>query len=259
MFIPSQWKGRISGFEVNTAGMSPAEIIRFDMPDGCAYLKSVDAAYSSTTYSVKREAGVIQWLDGKLRVPHVIDCGVADNREFMVMSEIKGSHISDDKGDPEKHIAHLANCVNLMQALDITDCPFDSSVDVRLRELKYLMDSHFIAADDFYEEEWELITTSTFADPAALYQWLCDNKPNEEFVFSHGDMDANSLTDGSGYIFYDLGRAGIADKWLDIAFCVRNIRWSHQDKKYEDLFFDLLGIEPDHKKIEYFLLLDVMF
>ena len=58
--------------------------------------------------------------------------------------------------------------------------------------------------------------------------------------------------------FIDLGRAGKADKWYDIAFCVREIR-DFKEEKYIDEFFALLEIEPDWDKISYFILLDELF
>ena len=59
--------------------------------------------------------------------------------------------------------------------------------------------------------------------------------------------------------FIDLGRSGKADKWYDIAFCVRSIRSDVGEEKYVKLFFDLLDIEPDLEKIKYYILLDELF
>lgn len=57
----------------------------------------------------------------------------------------------------------------------------------------------------------------------------------------------------------DLGRSGRADKWYDIAFCVRSIREDIGEEQYVELFFDLLGIKPDWEKIKYYILLDELF
>src|SRR5574344_918459 len=59
--------------------------------------------------------------------------------------------------------------------------------------------------------------------------------------------------------FIDLGRSGRADKWYDIAFCVRSIREDIGEEQYVELFFDLLGIKPDWEKIKYYILLDELF
>ena len=101
--------------------------------------------------------------------------------------------------------------------------------------------------------------TTNFKKPEELYSWLCNNRLPEELVFSHGDMAGNFfVVDGEIY-FYDLARCGVADKWIDIAFCVRDIRDYYPDSDYERVFFEMLGIQPDYEKIDYYILLDEMF
>ena len=67
------------------------------------------------------------------------------------------------------------------------------------------------------------------------------------------------VKDGKVSGFIDLGRSGRADKWYDIAFCVRSIREDIGEEQYVELFFDLLGIKPDWEKIKYYILLDELF
>ena len=94
-----------------------------------------------------------------------------------------------------------------------------------------------------------------------LYDFLKTEKPEEELVFSHGDLgDSNIFVkDGKVSGFIDLGRSGRADKWYDIAFCVRSIREDIGEEQYVELFFDLLGIKPDWENIKYYILLDELF
>jgi len=251
MFIPSQWKNKATDMHVDTEGMSAAEVVKCRADNEDLFIKSIDSKYANTTYSVKREQEIMRWLQGKLNVPSILDFGEERSREYMVMNELRGIHIDDFEDNPDEYITHLANCIKLVQSVDASNCTFDSTLDVRLAELKWLIDNNLASLDD-----WE--DTTIFTDPHELYQWLCDNKPTEDLVFSHGDITANFFVNGADYFFYDMGRAGIADKWMDIAFCVSNIR-EFEDKKYEDRFFELLNIKPDYKKIEYFILLDEMF
>ena len=254
MYIPSKWNNVIASYPApDMRGSSPAEVVVLKSNEDTYYLKSVDAKYSPTTYSARREKDVMQWLSGKLMVPKVIDFGFEDNREYFVMSECKGTYIDKLKTDPEGYVAHLVKCIELFHSVDISDCPFDSSLNARLEELNYLLQNGLASFDD-----WK--PTTKFANPSELYQWLCDHKPQEEeLVFSHGDLTANIFVDGSDYWFYDLGRAGKADKWLDIAFCADDIRTWCKDERYVDQFFELLNLEPDDAKMEYFMLLDEMF
>ncbi len=59
--------------------------------------------------------------------------------------------------------------------------------------------------------------------------------------------------------FIDLGRAGISDKCQDIALCVRSLEHNLKNKKYTDLLFQCLNIEPNYEKINYYILLDELF
>lgn len=218
------------------------------------YLKSVDVRYANTTYSVKREATVMKWLSGRLSVPEVIDCGVEEEKEYLLMTELPGAHIDDFCGNPIAYVTHMANSIKLLQSVGIGNCPFDSSISMRLTELQHLLENNLADVD---RTHWE--KSNHFSSPMALYQWLCSNKPDEELVFSHGDIAANIIVDADNYSFFDLARAGKADKWLDIAFCVRDIREIDIDGAYEKVFFQLLGAKPNYEKINYFILLDEMF
>lgn len=254
MSIPSHWSAKIKDPLACGDGRSPAQVLRGRLGGRPVYLKTIGAKYAGTTYSVIREAKVMQWLQGKLIVPQVFDWGTIDSQEYLVMSELTGRHIDDFQGSAEAYVGHLAKSVQAFQAVPIVDCPFDSGIALRLKELEYLLANNLADTD---QANWEKSTH--FSSPAALFDWLVGNAPTEELVFSHGDVSANIFVSGSGYCFYDLARAGVADKWLDIAFCVRDIRDIDRSGKYEKLLFQLLGVEPDYKKIDYFILLDELF
>ncbi len=108
-----------------------------------------------------------------------------------------------------------------------------------------------------------------FRSPEALLYWLEDNRPPEEPVLSHGDFCLpNLLLHGdtlAGYI--DLGRAGLADRWQDIALCYRSLLHNY-DGTYSGvshagwhpgMLFEALGLRPDWDRIRYYILLDELF
>lgn len=239
--------------EKDAIGMSAAEVYKCQIEDQIVYLKRIDMIYSQTTYSVKREAEVMQWLDGKLKVPKVIEYGQKENSEYLIMSEIRGKSIDDFTTDPIQYITYLANAIKLLHSIDISTCPFSSQIDMRLEELNYLLKNNLADTDI---SNWE--DSTEFTDPQELYKWLCDNKPQEELVFSHGDI-SNLIIQEDQIFFFDLARCGIADKWLDISMCVREIRNLFDNPEFEKLFFQMLGLVPNYEKIDYYLLLDEMF
>lgn len=245
---------RITTLNKCTDGMSPADVFRCQIDGTHYYLKKISTAFSQTTYSVKREAEIMQWLSDKLNVPKVVESGQIGDHEYLIMSEINGKHIDSFADEPLKYITYMVKAIQTLQAIDISDCPFLSTVDFRLKELDYLL-SNGLA--DVEISHWQ--DSTEFTEPQELYKWLCDNKPQEELVFTHGDIGANFFVNDNELYFYDLARCGIADKWMDIAFCVRDIREYYPDSDYEKLFFEMLGIEPDYEKIDYYILLDEMF
>ncbi|HHM3121468.1 TPA: aminoglycoside 3'-phosphotransferase [Staphylococcus aureus] len=218
----------------DTEGMSPAKVYKLVGENENLYLKMTDSRYKGTTYDVEREKDMMLWLEGKLPVPKVLHFERHDGWSNLLMSEADG----------------------VLHSIDISDCPYTNSLDSRLAELDYLLNNDLADVDC---ENWEEDTP--FKDPRELYDFLKTEKPEEELVFSHGDLgDSNIFVkDGKVSGFIDLGRSGRADKWYDIAFCVRSIREDIGEEQYVELFFDLLGIKPDWEKIKYYILLDELF
>ena len=71
--------------------------------------------------------------------------------------------------------------------------------------------------------------------------------------------DANVFVDAHDQLhFIDLGRGGIADRWLDIAFVHRNLRDGVSHNAAQE-FLKELGEPDDPEKREFFEQLDELF
>ena len=94
-----------------------------------------------------------------------------------------------------------------------------------------------------------------------LYDYLLANQPEEELVFSHGDYCLPNVifNDENVMGFIDLGNGGIADKWEDIASCIRSLEFNLKSKEYTNLFFECLNIKPDYEKINYYSLINELY
>lgn len=244
----------------DTEGMSPARVYRLVSDSETLYLKVSDARFCGTTYDVEREKDVLLWLKGKLLVPEVLHFEQQDGVNYLLMSAVRGHTVGqfyEKHRNPEQIIHIYSEAIRLLQSLDIANCPFESQVDFRLRELDYLLRNGLADVDT---AQWE--DDTPFRDPAELYAFLQANKSAEDLVFSHGDLgESNLFVHGnqiSGLI--DWGRGGKADRWLDIAFCVRSIRNDLGGQpEHLALFFELLDLTPDWERIRYYILLDEMF
>jgi aminoglycoside phosphotransferase len=204
-----------------TRGESPCQVHRFRKGTDVFFLKSSAAVYAPTTYSVQREAAVLRWLSGQLKVPDVVVSAETDEAEYMVTRAVPGRPLSAVKSGQHASLM-LQEALRQVQAVPIGRCPFDSRVAPRLRELDYLMVRGLI------DEDCDLQQWPGLATPADLRALLQATMPAEDLVFSHGDLgDSNVFLDGADDLwFIDAGRGGIADRWLDIAFVHRELRES---------------------------------
>jgi len=233
--------------EKDTVGMSGTDVYKLEKDGVTLYLKIAD----------RREYEVMRWLNGKLPVPEVLYFDGADLLMTAVDGEMAWDSATDLLREPIEDTIHaLAEGLKMLWAVDITECPFENRLDKKL-------------ADALYNVEHGLVDPNAFDDantgrtPMDIYSELLRKRPAiDELTFTHGDYcPENIFTDGekmSGLIDFD--RTGIADKWQDIALCVRSIRYHTDDAErcIAELFVQL-GITPDWEKIDYYILLDELF
>lgn len=234
-------------------GESPCAVHRIRKGRDVFYLKMSRAVYGPTTYSVKREAAVLQWLSGKLNVPEVVLTAETDDAEYMITRAVPGKPLRSVTSK-QKVFDVFNEALRLVQAVPIADCPFDSGVAVRLAELDYLL------ARGLIDHDYDLHQWPRLATPADLRQRLQETVPVEDCVFSHGDLgDSNVFVDAhDGIHFIDLGRGGKADRWLDIAFVHRDLEEAFS-LGVADAFLRSLGRADDDMKRTFYKQLDELF
>ena len=221
-----------------------------------------------TNKSSDNEYRMMEWLNGKLSVPEILCFKKEQEMSYLLMTRVEGTMSCGDDymENPKLLIKLMAEGMRKLWSLDITDCPSMNNIDKLLKEAEYRVINGLC---DIEDAEPETYGENGFRDPAELLTWLKEHKPEEEFVFTHGDCCMPNLFLNkdrfSGFI--DLGNCGIADKYQDIALCYRsllhNFAGVYTGKAYpkfdEEMFFKELGIEPDWEKIRYYILLDELF
>ena len=177
------------------------------------------------------------------------------------MSRVSGKMSCDEYylERSDELVTLLAEGLKMLWSVDISDCPRTCDIDTELAKARYLAENGLADTAD----------RTCGKSPAELLEWLEKNKPSYEPVLSHGDFCLPNVFLENGRVsgLIDLGDCGIADKWRDIALCRRSLRDNFNGtfggKIYPlfnaDILFEKLGIEPDRKKLEYYLLLDEMF
>lgn len=216
----------------------------------------------------ENEHRMMAWLQGKLPVPQVLSYEVQEGSSYLLMSKVPGKMACDEEymRDPARQAKLLSAGLKMLWAVDTAHCPGNWLLESKLAQARYNVENNLVDMDNV---EPDTFGEKGFQNPRALLQWLCENRPQEEPTLSHGDYCLPNLfgtgDEPCGYI--DLGKAGIADKWCDIALCYRslshNFSGRYHNQAYqgydEMLLFRELGLKPDWEKIRYYILLDELF
>lgn len=246
-------------YTTDTIGMSNSSVFLFNDK----VLKLEEDWYES-----ENEYQVMKWLKDKLPVPEVICHEKQDGKSYLLMSKMTDKMLCDEfyMTNPELVVELLVKALKLLWQVDISDCPFDASIDKKLKMAKYNLEHDNVDLDNV---EPETFGEGGFENAEALLNWLIQNKPEEELVFTHGDFCLPNIFAKEDEIsgFIDLGRAGVADKYQDIAICYRSLKHNFEGKYggeknvnfNSDILFEKLGIIPNWDKIKYYILLDELF
>lgn len=247
-------------FKKDCIGQSDSTILLFE---------NMVLKIEKTTPQANHEHLIMQWLQNRLPVPKVIAFEQMDGYNYLLMSKLDGEMACSPHNlhKPEDTIIALANSLKALWHIDISTCPFSSKLDKRLLDAKYNMDHNLVDTEDFNEDT---LGENGFSDVNDLYNFLKTHKPPEDLVFSHGDFCLPNIfiKEKQPVGFLDLGKAGIADRWQDIALCVRSLKYNICDflgldnqtfLQYKQLFYTELGIYEDAEKLRYYILLDELF
>lgn len=246
-------------YQLDAIGMSDSQVLLFD---------DMVLKIQQESDEARTERTMMDWLSGKLPVPTLLAHEVLDGKSFLLMSRVPGKMSCDFAfiNDPHRLVDILCEGLKTLWSTDISGCPCDASLDQHLAAAEYNVNNGLVDLDNV---EPETFGENGFKDPEDLLAWLKENRPKEELVLSHGDYCLpNVFADEKGIRgFIDLGRAGVADRYRDIAICYRslksNLRGSyggHPSVEFDaDELFLRLGITPDWDKIRYFILMDELF
>ena len=261
-FFPKDLQDILIGFSAreNTIGRSSSRVFQYQKDEDIFYLKIVPM-----NEEIIRERDLLHWLKDKIPVPEVIYWQEYDGYFFLLTTGMKGEMactFPEEKVlEPiEATVRKLAEGLLRLQAVDFSDCPYKNNLEIKLAKAQELIKTNLVDMDD-----WE--DNNEFSSPQELLDWLILHQPQEELCFTHGDYCLPNIflnnTGVSGFI--DWGTGGIADKWQDIALCVRSLGYNLGDidkiekQRYLNILFTSLGMEPDWNKIEYYILLDELF
>lgn len=240
-----------------TSGCSGTAVFRISKKDGVVYyLKIVKNTLNQEMLAEKER---LEWLRGRLPVPTVLACITNDTDTYLLLSEIKGLMAQDERfsEDIPTIIRTLAESLRRVHQVDTANCPFDARLSHKI----------VLAQQRAYDG---LVDVANFDEPRkkghieALLKRLLETQPQtEDLVFTHGDYCLPNILINpldmtlSGFI--DVGRAGIADLYQDLALAVRSIERNF-GPKWGLLFLQTYGLQTvDRAKVKFYQLLDEFF
>jgi aminoglycoside phosphotransferase len=207
--------------------------------------------------SLVPEKDRLEWLVGILPVPKVLHFTEDDMYEYMLISETPGK-ISCDSSFKEcvPPIVHLlATGLRKIHDVKIEQCPFDQRLDTKIESARKRAQLGLVDEDDFDDNRQG-------RKAGDLFQELIATRPTQEdLVFTHGDYCLPNIIINKDSVggFIDWGRAGIADRYQDLALAIRSLARNFGEE-YVPLFFKEYGLEKvDQSKIQFYQLLDEFF
>ena len=198
------------------------------------------------------EMARLNWLAGRVPVPKVIAFERDTSGSYLLTQTVKGIPAYDVL--PADSIPIVAAGLRQLHALDVSTCPFDARLSVTIELARANAWAGRVDESDFDvsragRRAVELIGEVELMRPT-----------DEDLVVTHGDyclpniiVDANAV---AGFI--DLGRAGVADRYQDLALAARSIASNFGDA-YVKPFFSAYGVDPDARRIAFYQLLDEFF
>ena len=214
------------------------------------YLK---AGYAGGYPSLAGERERMLWLRSRgVPVPEVVDAGGDDRVEWLLTIALPGLSATDPEHlhRPERTVAILAEGLRVFHDVDPAGCPFEFTAPTALRHVAARVRAGSVDPAGFHDDHRHMT-------PAAALQRLRATAPDsEDLVVCHGDYCFPNMTIAGGRVvgYLDVGEAGLADRWRDIAVGTWAATWN-VGPGFEDLFVRTYGIEWDRDRTAFYRLL----
>ena len=239
--------------EAVTIGESPAQVYRlYDEQGPISFLK---VGPRETLTTLAADVARLRWLVNRQVLAYHED----EQTCYLLTSVVPGTDTATLAERADTDIAQvvrlLAQGLRQVHAVPIHDCPFDQRLAheierIRARIAHGLVDEHMIGGP------W-----SGRAVPDLFVELLATAPAQEDLVFTHGDYCLPNILLAGNQVsgFVDLGRAGVADRYRDLALAQRSLI-RNCGAAWVPFFFAEYGLpQPDEAKLTFYQLLDEFY
>ncbi|WP_332697075.1 APH(3') family aminoglycoside O-phosphotransferase [Halalkalibacter lacteus] len=254
--VPQSLARLINGYSWKqiTIGHSDAKTFLLKGPVYNQYLKIQP---NTSIENLNHEKEKLEWLQGKLSVPEVLYYDKDETNEYLLITEIKGINASDKSYEARLSFLMelLASGLKTVHSLNIENCPFNQKLDIKIKEARKRVENGLVDEGNFDEVRKGF-------KPKELFDELISKKSIiEDLVFTHGDYCLPNIIIDEGKVsgFIDWGRAGVSDRYQDLALAIRSISYNF-GREHIPIFLKEYGVkELDESKIFYYQLMDEFF
>ena len=213
-------------------------------------------AVAGSDAALSEEAERLRWLVGRAPVPDVIAFLAEGDWEYLLVGALPGRNgVDAGREHPTAVVAGLADALRLLHAQPFIGCPFDQSLDAQIERARHRVEAGMVDEGDFDEEHRGRTAVELLIDVEKHRPTL------EDKVLTHGDACLPKVIfEGDRFIgFIDCSRAGLADRYQDLALASRSIA-RNLGPHWIKPFFAYYGLpEPDESRLVYYRLLDEFF
>jgi aminoglycoside phosphotransferase len=208
------------------------------------------------TATLVDERDRLDWFAGRAPVGEVLEWATNDDgAAFLLTVPPPGSPAvgAEHGGDAAALITTLAEGLRAFHALPVEGCPFPMGIDERIARARARVAAGLVV------QEQLAVAYRRYA-PSRLLELLVESRPDavEDLVVVHGAPTLDNLhLDGGRVVGHvELARAGVADRYVDLAITAADLAHRVSPEALGP-FFDAYGIElPDVRKIDFYVLLD---
>lgn len=241
----------------STVGQSGGDVWRVASTDGsaCFYLKH---GTDEVAEALVEELARLRWLAPHIPVPHVAAFAFEGTAAWLLMTALPGETawevLTAQPEQAEAVVDAIAGLMRRLHAIAPETCPFHAAAPRRLALASARIAAGLVEEDDFDDERAGRSTAQVWDALMALPQ------PAGPSVVTHGDFSLDNILIANGVVTgcIDVGRAGLADRYQDIA-----ILWNCLGEFESHLQSRLLAAlgegTGDRERIDFHLLLDELF
>ncbi|AQR70433.1 APH(3') family aminoglycoside O-phosphotransferase [Janthinobacterium sp. LM6] len=259
--MPASLRAAVAGYDWarDSIGESDAAVYRLQGRNGAPalFLKHGRGAAAA---ELADELARLRWLAQYLPVPAVAQFARAADPEqaWLLTAALPGKTarqvLEENPALGPAVTDALAAFLRRLHALPVSDCPFDAGHAVRLVQARQRINAGLVDAGDFDAEREGWTAQQVWL---ALQEYL---PLTPDLVVTHGDFSLDNILmhDGAVVGCLDVGRAGVADRYQDLAIVWRAL--GELDAALQQRFAEQYGLlDIDQGKLQFHLLLDELF